>query len=64
MKTYKLVLGGLDMLAAAAASLTLAIKKKSGLQYGFAAGFALMGALNLLDAAQDDKYPDIYGGQV
>lgn len=61
MKTYKLVLGGLDMLAAAV-SLTLAIKKKSGLQYGFAAGFTLMGALNLLDAAQDDKYPDIYGG--
>ena len=57
MKTYKLVLGGLDMLAAAA-SLTLAIKKKSGLQYGF----ALMGALNLLDSAQDDKYHDIYGG--
>lgn len=62
MKTYKLVLGGLDMLAAVA-SLTLAIKKKSGLQYGFAAGFALMGALNLLDAAQYDKYPDIYGGR-
>ena len=33
MKTYKLVLGGLDMLAAAV-SLTLAIKKKSGLQIG------------------------------
>ena len=62
MKTYTLVLGGLDMLAAAA-SLALAIKKKSSLQYGFAVGFALMGALNLLDAAQDDKYPDIYGGR-
>jgi len=62
MKTYKLVLGGLDMLAAAA-SLTLAIKK-SGLQYGFAAGFALMGALNLLDAAQGDKDPYLYGGRV
>lgn len=63
MKTYKLVLGGLDMLAAAA-SLTLAIKKKSGLQYGFAAGFALMGALNMLDAAQGDKDPYLYGGRV
>ena len=63
MKTYKLVLGGLDMLAAAV-SLTLAIKKKSGLQYGFAAGFALMGALNLLVAAQGDKDPYLYGGRV
>lgn len=63
MKTYKLALGGLDMLAAAA-SLFLAVKRKNGLQYGFAAGFALMGALNLLDAAQDDKCPDIYGGRV
>ena len=63
MKTYKLVLGGLDMLAAAV-SLTLAIKKKSGLQYGFAAGFALMGVLNLLDAAHGDKDPYLYGGRV
>ena len=59
MKTYKLVLGGLDMLL----YVYLFIKKKSSLQYGFAVGFALMGALNLLDAAQDDKYPDIYGGR-
>ena len=63
MKTYKLVLGGLDMLAVGVA-LALAIKKKRGPQDGFAAGFALMGVLNLLDAAQGDKDPYLYGGRV
>lgn len=58
MKTCKLALGGLDMLAAAA-SLALAVKKKSGLQYGLAACFAALGAFNLLDAARDDKCPRV-----
>lgn len=57
MKTCKLALGGLDMLAAAA-SLALAVKK-SGLQYGLAACFAALGAFNLLDAARDDKCPRV-----
>lgn len=62
MKTYKLFLGGLNMLASAT-SLVLAVKKKSSLQYGFAVCFAALGALNLLDVAQDNTTPDICGGR-
>lgn len=63
MKTYKLFLGGLNMLASAT-SLVLAVKKKSSLQCGFAVCFAALGALNLLDAAQDNTTTDICGGKV
>lgn len=63
MKTYKLIIGGMDMLAAGMA-LVLAVKKKQPLNYGIAAGLALLGTFNLLDAAKEDDYPDIYGGRV